>query len=231
MVTAMAADPEPDQTSKGYSLEDAYAVETLDDCVRLYQAWASSYDDDLLDGLGYRYHVHLADSFAQSADRADGPVLDVGCGTGLVGAELARRGGWAIDGLDISPAMLMMAGEKRNPAGEPVYGSLIEADLMRPLAIATDTYGSVVSAGTFTIGHVGPEAIGELVRIVRSEGLLVLGINSDFYSQRGLDRYLAAWVNEGSIGEPSIAVVGVYSRDDHAHGADTAHLVVMRVQG
>ena len=39
-------------------------------------------------------------------------ILDVGCGTGLVGSELNRIGYKNLDGLDASPEMLKIAAEK-----------------------------------------------------------------------------------------------------------------------
>jgi SAM-dependent methyltransferase len=175
------------------------------------------------------YHQRVVERFVAVADRGHGPVLDVGCGTGLVGEALAQQGPWAIDGLDLCPGMLREAETKRNRAGEPVYGSLIEADLTKPLDIATDTYGSVISAGTFTMGHVGPEAIGELARVVRPGGVLVIGVNSAFFGQRGFDRFLAVLVAEGKLGEPTITVHRAFERDDHEHSGDTAHIVVAPV--
>jgi len=228
----MAATDKPGALSGSRYLDEAATLETPDDCIRLYQEWASSYDDNLIIGLGSVHHQRLADRFAEVAKRGDGPVLDVGCGTGLLGAELSLRGGWAIDGLDISPEMLAEAVEKSNPAGEPLYGTLITADLTRSLAAADNTYGSVVSAGLFKPGHAGPGVIGELVRITRPGGLLVLGVDSDFYSEYGFDRYLASLVNEGSVGGLSVTVepvyVGSYEGPDHDHATDTAHLIVMR---
>jgi SAM-dependent methyltransferase len=88
-----------------------------------------------------------------------GPVLDVGAGTGLVGAAL-RGLGWAgeIDGIDLSPQMLDQAREKQ------VYRDLIEADVTRPLPLPGG-YNGVVSSGTFTHGHVGPEALGPMLAV------------------------------------------------------------------
>ena len=231
----MAADIDDDPCGGGdraaERLEAVFDVEGADELVRYYQEWSSEYENDLLVGLGYVYHEHVVDAFGAAASRGDGPVLDVGCGTGMVGAALCRVGWWAIDGLDLSPEMLAEAGQKLNSAGEPVYGSLIEADLTRPLDINTDTYGAVITAGTFTTGHVGPEAIHELIRIVRPAGLLVLGVASVHYSERGFDRFIASLVHDGQITEPTIEVKPVYARSGpHEHAADTARIVVARVR-
>ncbi|EKV27387.1 hypothetical protein C882_1889 [Caenispirillum salinarum AK4] len=87
-----------------------------------------------------------AETFARVAEAKVSPVLDAGCGTGLVGVELATRGFPVVDGLDISPEML---GEAR---AKGVYRDLVEADMTKPLtALATDAYAGVISVGTLVI--------------------------------------------------------------------------------
>ena len=209
-------------------LDDAYAVETPADNVDLYRRWAPTYEPRFMAEHGYVYHIRVAERFAEMAGPGDGPVLDVGCGTGVVGVEIARRGRWAIDGLDISSEMLALAAEKLNLAGAPVYGALIRADLTQPLDIVDATYGAVVSAGTFTTGHVGPSAVGELIRIVRPGGLLVLGVNSRFFAASGFATALADFVERGLLDSTSTEEVRLYAKADHPHGADTAQIVMAR---
>ncbi|MDH3679296.1 MAG: methyltransferase domain-containing protein [Acidimicrobiia bacterium] len=211
-----------------FGLRDAYGVSTPAENAELYRRWAPTYEDDFMAGHGYVYHREVAAVFAEVADDSDGPVLDVGCGTGVVGDEIVRLGRWAVDGLDLSPEMLALAAEKRNLAGEPAYGHLIEADLTESLDIGSATYGSVVSAGTFTTGHVGPESIAELARIVRPGGLLVLGVNSRFFAAANFEGHLAEWLESGMFASVTQRVVPVYERADHEHGSDTAHVIVAR---
>lgn len=224
------ADPSAPPPEPAIGLDDAFASKTPEDNVHLYRRWASSYESGFVASSGYRYHERVADFFAQVAQRGDGPVLDVGCGTGMVGVAVSAWGGWAIDGIDISPDMLAVAAEKRNGAGEPLYGSLHEADLTELLPIPDDTYGAVVSAGVFTTGHVGPEALNELVRVVRPGGPLVLGVNSRFYEASAFEPYLEEMVELGLVEPIRTEVVPIYEGGSHEHSADTAHLVAVRAR-
>src|SRR5688572_15807029 len=73
-----------------------------------YDAWATGYDDDLA-SWSYRAPEVVADTVVSRQPTA-GSVLDVGCGTGLVGRALRARGFTGqIQGLDISQASLEIA--------------------------------------------------------------------------------------------------------------------------
>jgi len=61
------------------------------------------------------------------AQRTDGPLLELGCGTGRLVIPLARAG-YAITGVDLSPAMLAIAHEKRAAANLTERVTLIEGD-------------------------------------------------------------------------------------------------------
>lgn len=159
-------------------LNTAYALETPHDSIELYGEWAATYDADFAEANDYRYPAMVAELFAQRAD-ANIYVLDVGAGTGLVGESLAAMGVSQVDALDISPEMLAVAMAKG------CYKTSITADLTASLPIADGTYGGITCAGTFTFGHVGAEAIDELIRIGASGALYVLGIHAGVYKSAG----------------------------------------------
>lgn len=208
-----------------HDLEGAYALETPEDSVRLYRGWAATYDDDFAHRRDYRYPASVAAHFAAQATEAHGPVLDVGCGTGLVGEALAAAGGWALDGLDISPEMLEAARAKG------VYRRLVAGDLTRRLDLPDAGYGGVVSAGTFTHGHVGPDALAELMRVARPGALCVLGVNEEHYVARGFADAFDMLAEAGAITPPETPRARIYGEADRArdaHSDDCALLVTFR---
>lgn len=132
-------------------LKRAYALEGDAKRIRdLYADWAASYDADTLEGMGYVAPVIAARALSEAleGDASDARILDAGCGTGLVGAELARRTQAEIDGIDLSPGMLEEAARKE------VYRTLAEADMTAALDLPDNSYDGVVSVGVFTSGHV-----------------------------------------------------------------------------
>ena len=137
-------------TGDDLDLSEAYAVETPDDNRDLYARWASTYESGFIARHEYVYHQGVAAVFAEAAGPDDAPVLDVGCGTGLVGVALRALGVDAIDGLDLSPEMLDEARTKVDGDGSPVYGDLHVGDLTAVLDLPDGGVASVISAGTFT---------------------------------------------------------------------------------
>ena len=53
-----------------------------------------------------------------------------------------------------------------------VYKSLHLMDLTKKLDFEDDTFDAIVCAGTFTCGHVGPEALLEMVRVTKAGGYI-----------------------------------------------------------
>ncbi|MCK4713531.1 MAG: class I SAM-dependent methyltransferase [Marinosulfonomonas sp.] len=165
-------------------LDAAYSLKTPQDSIDLYSNWAATYDEDFAQANDYCYPALIARIFAVRT-QGNAPVLDVGAGTGLVGQGLAAQGIMQVDALDISSEMLAVAMAKG------CYRAAITADLTGPLDIPDSTYGGFACAGTFTFGHVGAEAIDELIRIGCSGALYVLGINAGVYESAGFGEKFA----------------------------------------
>jgi predicted TPR repeat methyltransferase len=145
----------------------ARSLRSPDDALSLYRSWAAQYDHDVFDVLGFTGTHRVADLLAEhllgNVPGWDGPVVDLGCGTGVAGARLRELGFTTIDGIDISPEMLEIA------AGRSAYRHLLVADLTDPVQMATrhGGYAAAVSAGTFTTGHVGADALPAIVGLLR----------------------------------------------------------------
>jgi predicted TPR repeat methyltransferase len=200
-------------------LDAAYALKTPEDSRRLYRTWADSYDAGFAAVQDYRLPVLVAEAF--QAGGGTGPVLDVGAGTGLCGARLAELGLGPVDGIDISPEMLAHAGTKG------IYRALDVGDVTGRLAIADCTYRGVVSSGTFTLGHVGPAAIGELLRVAAPGALFVLSVHSAHFHAAGFAGFLAGLGDRiGPVERPEERIYGAAA--DVGHRDDIAYLLTFR---
>ena len=164
---------------KKIKLDDAYSLKTPKDSIQLYKKWAQTYDKDFAFNSGYLSPKKISNFFIKHSKNSDTPILDVGAGTGLVGELLNIKGNKEIIGIDISSEMLDQAKLKN------CYSSLIETDITKKIPLKNNSIGAVVSAGTFTHGHVGADAFDELLRITKPGGLFVLSINSKFFVKAG----------------------------------------------
>jgi predicted TPR repeat methyltransferase len=206
--------------SEKKGVKDAYLIKTPEDSINLYRGWASSYDSDFAKQNDYRSPLEIANYYDKYSNNEDTPILDVGAGTGLIG-EYLNFNSREIDAIDISPEMLNIARLKN------CYSEIIEADLTKRLLINDNHYGAIVSAGTFTHGHVGPDVFDELLRVTRTGGLFVLTIHYKLYKKAGFDKKLLEI--KKSITKPSFHEVDVYGNNpDKDHGNDKVIIVVFR---
>ena len=212
-------------------LDDAYSVETPDDNIRLYAEWAASYDDDFVAANGYVLFHRVADALARHQPDRDAAVLDVGCGTGVCGVALHDIGFRNIDGVDISGAMLARAERKRAADGSPIYRHLHEADLSVSPTLSSSGYGGLMSAGTFTHGHLGPDALGFLWRLASSGAVAAIGVNARHYASAGFEAAFAAAAAEGDISVAEVTEVRMYERPPPGlePGNERAKIVICRV--
>ena len=218
------------------TLADAYALQTPEDSRRLYARWAATYESEFVARNQYVIPDRVAAVFAEVArdvaGGVKGPVLDVGCGTGLVAVALVRDAAgegvdWVIDGVDISPEMLAVAATKSRPDGRPLYRHLIEADLTGPVDIADGSYAGVLSSGTFTHGHLGPAALSALIRFGRPGAVFAIGINAEHFAAMGFADQLADESAAGTITDLDPRIVDMYLPGSEHDGA-TAVVAVFR---
>ncbi len=182
-------------------LAELAANASTDEVIAVYDRWAESYDHDLAD-WGYEVPERLAAAVVALGTEAGPaqPVLDAGCGTGLIGVALAAGGIGDITGIDASTASLRAA--DRTGA----YRELIEVDLDEPLPFADASFVAVVCGGV--IGYVDDVAavLGELIRVTLPGGSVMFTERSDFWGERNYEALLATLARSStydvSSGEP-----------------------------
>ena len=150
-------------------------AKSLQDISEAYDVWSKTYDQDLLDNFGYQAPARSVELLSKYLPIDEALVLDAGCGTGLVGQLLVKVRKFQIDGVDYSQSMLAEAKAKG------CYRALQQVDLNQPLQIVADTYDAVICIGTFTLGHVQPDALHEMLRITKSGGRICLTVRDEFW--------------------------------------------------
>ena len=204
-----------DSPSEGF-LGTAYDLETGEQTLDHYQRWAGTYDQEVGVDNGYAQPARCAAALARVASSCD-HVLDVGCGTGLSGVALRDAGFTRLDGCDFSPPMLERAAETG------VYRRLFEADLNTGLG-TDDAYDHAVAVGVFSFGHIRPDALREVLRVVRAGGAVVVGVNDHFWEVGELPAELDAIEADG------LASVASREHGEHLPGAAIMGWVIVLVR-
>lgn len=124
----------------------------------LFDANAGVFEKALVEKLEYQVPQILA-SLMTDVETYDqnGPVLDLGCGTGLVGHALDQCFS-SIDGVDLSQSMLSLAQTKS------IYNKLIHEDIVQFLGKSELDYQYFVAADVFI--YIGE--LSEVFRLIKS---------------------------------------------------------------
>jgi SAM-dependent methyltransferase len=201
-----------------YDLETAYEINGAADAMRMYGHWAPTYDESFGAAWGYIAPREIA-AILRGEIAPDVEILDIGAGTGLVAEHLR---GLTVDALDITPEMLAVARSKG------LYRNLLQDDLTKALDLPDASYDAVVSCGTFTHGHVGPECFPELLRITRPGAVFACGTIGPVLDQAGFGSALARLVALGRITPVVWRDIPIYEGADHPHKDDRGLVMVFR---
>ena len=148
------------------TIYDTLHAADLVELEHIYKNWAKKYEDDVINLAGYVGHLITSELLLSYLRNTQAKIFDAGCGTGLVGEILNKNSFQNLIGVDFSQEMLNIAMQKN------VYQSLELVDLTKKLDYEDNLFDAVICAGTFTCGHVGPEALREMVRIIKQGGYI-----------------------------------------------------------
>lgn len=208
---------EPSDSQSWDIIKESHALSGEPEQVaQFYQKWADTYDKDVLNEE-YTGPEYISNYFAEIMQKENNQedkqlkILDAGCGTGLVGIALQRKGYHHIDGCDISHKMIDVAEQTG------AYQTLIEGvDIndMRPFK--EEQYDATISCGVFTLGHVPPTALEELLRITKKGNLVVMSTRSSYYESTDFQVVCDHLDQEGRV-KIVDHVIGPYIMEEDAH--------------
>jgi predicted TPR repeat methyltransferase len=180
-----------------------------------YDEWAASYDADLV-SWSYQAPAVVAGTVLTRLPDA-GSVLDVGCGTGLVGRELRARGFTGrIVGLDLSQASLDLAGETG------AYDVLDRADLQQPLTLEDDSVDAVVCVGVMTYLPDVEATWREFARVARAAGIVVATQREDLWDARDCPAVIDRMRDDGVLSSVEVVGPAPYLPQGYGGGAEVS---------
>jgi len=166
-----------------------------------YDQWVSTYEDDVR-SWGYEVPEALAARLARHlAPGVERPILDAGCGTGLVGRalrshpQLAKR---RIIGIDASPQSLAAL-----PAG--LYAETREVDLGGDLPFSPASFDAVVCGGVLTYLPNTLSVLSNFGAAIAADGVVIATQRTDLWASRSCGDVMSTLRNQGwrvEVSEP-----------------------------
>ena len=159
-----------------------YKLKETKEVMDFYDEWGlnNKYDKDMVE-WNYTGPKETVEVFNKHQKEKDINIYDAGCGTGLVGVELKKYGFTNFFGADLSQKLLDLVPNN-------LYKKLDKLDLNKPINEKDDQYDALMCVGTFTFGHVKPQALDEFVRVTKKDGLICFTINEGIYKDYGFDK-------------------------------------------
>ena len=159
-----------------------YKLKTTKEVMDYYDDWGENdkYNKDMVD-WNYTGPKETVNTFLKYEKNKDALIFDAGCGTGLVGLELKKFGFKNFHGADLSQKLL-------STIPSNLYKKLFKSDLNQSINLEDNTYDAIFCVGTFTFGHVKPNALDEFIRITKKGGLICFTINEGIYKDYGFDK-------------------------------------------
>ena len=169
---------------KNYENLDLKDAKNDNRLMEVYRDWAKKYDYDNDNVLGTVSQPKSVSLLSTRLKDKTAKIIDVGCGTGLVGEKLKAKDFINFDGLDISKDMLSIAKSRG-------YRNLFLGSLNKQLPVFDDAYDAAMCIGVFTHGHVSSDRFNELCRIVKPGGYVCFTINEGVFEEYGFKEMIA----------------------------------------
>ncbi|MCI4664286.1 MAG: class I SAM-dependent methyltransferase [Neomegalonema sp.] len=201
------------------TIKTSHGLDGNSDALKNYYAkWASNYDDDVenqkyiapsiitdLSLLVTRSYLHKKPQQTT--------VLDAGCGTGLVGVNLKKRGFGRVDGFDLSSEMTDIA--KSTEAYFALKGG-VDLNRDQPNWFGR-TYELLVCCGVLTLGHVAPTSLRRLANYLEPGGCMIVSTRNSYLADGSFAEVSAQLQAEGVLNELFCVPDAWYIEEEGAH--------------
>lgn len=201
-----------------FSFNVVMRAENEEKSKEIYSVWSKTYDSDMKFG-GWNGPEKMANVFDEIHLPKTSSVLDIGAGTGALGKYLYLKGYVNVDAMDACPDMLTIAKEQNH------YKNYFEQIIKKGenIKINIDGYDAVLLCGCYAPGQVRPDAMDEIVKIVKKGGVIGFieesSLRSDVYVEHNklvhqkIQNYLADGVWKYVEGFPK-KIENMYEGED-----------------
>ncbi|MBD74039.1 MAG: hypothetical protein CMM96_00895 [Rickettsiales bacterium] len=174
-------------------IHESHKIKSKEKLKEYYKKWSNSYDNDVR-SCQYNGPETITNILTQNYNIYGSIILDIGCGTGLLGDYLSKnKYQIMIDGIDISPEMIEIARKRK------YYDDLRIVDIFNVTTTQNKKYDYIVSAGMFTHNHVGPSAVENILHFLERDGVLIFTVRNSFAEQSNFKEYIVDLLTRGKI--------------------------------
>ena len=202
---------------KRFDARLAAAYSQTDNEEKQYDDWASTYDSDLVDDLGYVAYRDAGDIFMEVAPDRHAGVLDVACGTGLAGQYLKENGYANIHGADLSMEMMAIAHKRQ------IYLSTWQHDFTKPFK-PEQLYDALICVGMFSYAVPKISDMHNVVNCVKPDSVCVITVNGAAWTDLDLELQVYQEAERSGFTIEKIKESGYIERE----GIDSRVLVIRR---
>ena len=201
------------KTPDDFKVSTVYSYDTPNDLKNYYNDWAHEYED-YTDQVNYILPQKVVEIFCSYQLSDNSTVLDIGCGTGLVGyfLGLIKQDIW-IEGTDISGSMIQVAAKKTKPNFKPTYDWMIVQDFKKNKLLLENHYDGIISAGTFTLGHLDCNDLITSIKFLKKDGLATISIKEDHFIKNNFNEKISKLKKNNIIKNVEYFKVNSYDSD------------------
>jgi ubiquinone/menaquinone biosynthesis C-methylase UbiE len=142
--------------------------------VRPGETQAQAYDRFVEEKLKFTYPATAARMLGECGGLREGICLDLGCGSGHLDVELARRSKFQIIGLDLDPNMQPLFEKRMRAAGLEQRVTFVQGDAQK-LPFPDHYADVIVSRGMLIFLPDIPQCLREVSRVLKPTGVAFLG--------------------------------------------------------
>ena len=178
-----------------FNVNNVYSYESSKDLKKYYDDWAHEYDTYAKE-VNYLLPELVVDQTVKYLDNDLRVGIDIGAGTGLIGKYLLdKKPNILLHAADISHSMLQIAQSKKTKFLTNCYNRSILIDLKNPAFLTVGYYDFLISAGTFTLGHLNFEDLEKMLPCLKDNGLGVISVKKDHYDNEFFESKLKTCPN------------------------------------
>lgn len=195
-------------TPDDFNVNAVYEYKTAEDLKRYYNDWAHEYNA-YCDAVKYALPRIVAETFSERFIHERGLIVDIGCGTGLLGKNIHAKMQYVdIHGIDLSEHMVSIALTTNDYKMCSIL-NVKERDQISHERL----YDGMVSAGTFTSGHLEACDLSNTFALLKPGALVVMSVKNDHYLNSGFEEELKNLLDSALISDIDITEVNAYDTE------------------